>query len=82
MLIIRHRDFFPHCHDMVRALFGGPPVSNPTKSTHVKIFLFGAFFASNIVWAGYRGSLTSKLVIQRLKLPFNSIEEFLESDYE
>ncbi len=67
---------------MLRASFGGPPLNCRTElKDHSKLFLFCALFAANIVWSSYRAALTSALVTKDLKVPFTSLEGFLDSDY-
>ncbi len=75
-------DFFYYCHTMLRACLGGPPSEQPNdQSPRLKVFLFTVLFTSNILWSGYRASLTSKLVQRELKMPFTTLDEFLDSDY-
>ncbi len=71
-----------NCHKVARSVFGGRPLtSTMTYSEPLNIFLTGTFFASFVIWSGYRASLTSKLVKTDLKMPFNNLEEFLHSDF-
>ena len=65
----------------LKANFGGKPkYSKPTNTTH-KIIMFECLLVGSIIWMAYRASLTSELSIKKLKLPFNSLESLLASDY-
>ena len=70
--------------DLVWASFavylGGNFGDNKEEKTTSKLILFLAFFSGNIVWMGYQASLTVDLSIPNSKLPFNSLETFLETD--
>ena len=67
---------------MLRASFGGPPLNCRAElKDHSKLFMFCALFAASIVWSSYRASLTSALVTRDLKVPFTTLEGFLDSDY-
>jgi len=46
-----------------------------------KILLFVAFLNGNILFAGYRASLTSELSVKDISLPFTNIEEMIEANY-
>ena len=48
----------------------------------VRILLFSAMFVGNIIWMSYRASLTSELSNRAERLPFESLEELLVSDYQ
>ncbi len=78
------RELASNCHTMVRAVFGSRPLQNSasqSKSVPLRTFLFGAFFASSVFWSCYRASLTSKLIKRDMKMPFNSLETFYNSDF-
>ncbi len=47
----------------------------------MRLFIFSALFVTNIVWSSYRAALTSALVAREVKPPFNSLDEFLASEY-
>ena len=65
----------------LKANFGGKPkYSKPANTTH-KIIMFECLLVGSIIWMAYRASLTSELSIKKLKLPFNSLESLLASDY-
>ena len=63
-----------------KANFGGKP-SFVHKSFTLQIILFVCLLVGSIIWIGYRASLTSKLSVRRVTMPFNSLETLLESDY-
>ena len=64
-----------------KANFGGKPnYSKPANTTH-KIIMLECLLVGSIVWMAYRASLTSELSVKKLKLPFNSLESLLASDY-
>ena len=61
--------------------FGGKPnYSVPANTTH-KIVMFECLLVGSLIWMAYRASLTSELSVKKLKLPFNSLESLLTSDY-
>jgi hypothetical protein len=65
-----------------KANFGGKPnYSVPANTTH-KIIMFECLLVGSIIWMAYRASLTSELSVKKMKLPFNSLESLLTSDYE
>ncbi len=65
-----------------RSNLGGAPFPiQGDKTFQMKSLLFSIFFASNIVWMSYRASLTSELSSMKLKLPFSTLEELLQSNY-
>ncbi len=67
---------------ILRSLFGSAPYSVVgAKMGPVKVFVFFVFLTSTVLWSVYRAALTSKLVTQRAKMPFSSLEELLQSDY-
>ncbi len=45
-------------------------------------FLVVCFFCSTVVWSVYRAALTSELVAQVIKKPFDSLETFYNTDYQ
>ena len=63
-----------------KANFGGKP-SFVHKSFTLQIILFTCLLVGSVIWIGYRASLTSKLSVRRVIMPFNSLESLLESDY-
>ena len=63
-----------------KANFGGKP-SFVHKSFTLQIILFACLLVGSVIWIGYRASLTSKLSVRRVTMPFNSLETLLESDY-
>ena len=64
-----------------KANFGGKPnYSVPANTTH-KIVMFECLLVGSLIWMAYRASLTSELSVKKLKLPFNSLESLLTSDY-
>ena len=64
-----------------KANFGGKPnYFAPANTTH-KIIMFECLLVGSIIWMAYRASLTSELSVKKLKLPFNSLESLLTSDY-
>ena len=65
-----------------KANFGGKPnCSVPANTTH-KIVMFECLLVGSLIWMAYRASLTSELSVKKLKLPFNSLESLLTSDYQ
>ncbi len=64
---------------------GGKPPESLCKHdipTPLKMAVFSCFFFGTVVWAAYRASLTSELVDTVDKEPFDSLQSFLESDYQ
>ena len=50
------------------------------SSRPLRILLLVAFLSGNIVFMSYRASLTAELAVRRRTLPFDSLEELLDSD--
>ena len=48
----------------------------------LRILIFFIAFTGNVVFISYRSSMTSELAVRPQKLPFNSLEGLIESDYE
>ncbi len=61
-----------------------PPsyLSVPSLGVSLRAAVFVALLCSTVVWAVYRASLTSELVSQVMRKPFDSLETFLQSDYQ
>ena len=79
---------------MKQALKSGPK-TNQTKSialqppkllgdeqSPLRILLFAAFLASNVVFMHYRASLTSELVTRAPAMPFITLEDLYFSDFQ
>ncbi len=49
---------------------------------HVRLMTFVVSFWGVVVWCVYRAALTSELTVQVSRLPFDSLESLLESDYQ
>ena len=47
----------------------------------VRALLLCMFLTGNVVFIGYRASLTSNLSVRSLALPFNDLQTLLESDF-
>ncbi len=47
----------------------------------VRLLLLSIFVTGNVIFMGYRASLTSKLAVRRLQLPFTDLRELLETDF-
>ena len=78
------RDLLANFWTSFRANFGGAPPDNPVfrRAFPMRVFLFPMFLVANVLFIAYRASFTSTLSDRRLELPFNSLEGFLESDYD
>ncbi len=48
----------------------------------LRVGIFATFFCGTVVWCVYRAALTSELVAQVAKKPFDSLESFYASDYQ
>ncbi len=76
-------DYVYNCYIMFRSNLGGAPYPiDGDKTTPLKSLLFSIFLASNIIWMSYRASLISELTSSEVKLPFITLTELLESNYE
>lgn len=61
--------------------FGRKPVRETPKSERaIRLLLLLVFLSGNIVFMSYRASLTAELAVRRRNLPFDSLEELLDSD--
>ncbi len=47
----------------------------------IRALLLSVFITGNVIFMGYRASLTSELSVRRLELPFSDPPGFLESDF-
>ena len=65
----------------VNVNFGGQP---ETESKHwsEKLVYFTSMIAGLIMWSSFTAAMTTNLSVRISKKPFDSIETFLESDYE
>ena len=61
--------------------FGGHFDTNETYRNSYKVLLFTTLFCGNIIWMGYQASLTVDLSVPINKLPFDSLETFLQTDW-
>ena len=61
--------------------FGGSFYSNQSSKLTYRIVTFLTLFFGNIVWMGYQASLTVDLSVPSHKLPFNSLETFLNTNW-
>ena len=63
--------------------FGKPPPQNTGLMSYLplKIFAFCSLLVGSVIFMSYRASLTSELSTVTYRLPFESLEEFLSSDY-
>ena len=61
--------------------FGGNFEGPHTTRKSYKIIIFTTLFCGNIIWMGYQASLTVDLSVAEPKLPFNSPEGLLNSDW-
>ena len=55
--------------------------SRPPSTGHFRVLAFTVFFVGNVVFMGYRASLTSALSVRKLVLPFDDLAQFADSDY-
>ena len=46
-----------------------------------RVLLLSVFLTGNVVFMGYRASLTSELSIREIQLPFTNLEGLLDSDF-
>ncbi len=61
---------------------GRKPASKlPLKSAANKLVLFTCLLVGNIIWMGYRASITSELSVTKVVHPFNSMEGLSRTDY-
>ena len=63
--------------------FGKPPPQNTGLMSRLplKIFVFCSLLVGSVIFMSYRASLTSELSTVTYRLPFESLEELLSSDY-
>ena len=47
-----------------------------------RIFVFLSCLTGSFLFMAYKASLTSKLAIKRMELPFRNMQELLDSDYD
>ncbi len=61
-----------------------PPAEVKRRKTGdlVKLEIYFACVCGVLMWGAYRASLTSELAVRIKNMPFNSLETFLESDYQ
>ena len=64
----------------LKANVGGKP-NKIQENTMYQILLFNCLLVGSVIWMAYRASLTSELSVRKFKLPFNSLENLLVSDY-
>ena len=55
------------------------PITNKFHS--LRMIIFVALIAGNIIWIGYNGALLSKLIEPRFDKPFHDLESLAESNY-
>ena len=55
------------------------PITNKFHS--LRMIIFVALLAGNIIWIGYNGALLSKLIEPRFDKPFHDLESLAESNY-
>ncbi len=70
---------------VLNSYLGKPPPPHLSKTSHcnhLRLGVFAVFLCSTFVWAIYKASLTSELVSQVFRKPFDSLETFLQTDYQ
>ena len=50
-------------------------------TTSIRLLLLGVFITGNVVFMGYRASLTSELSVHFARLPFRDLESLADSDF-
>ena len=67
---------------MFAAYFGGSHAEPSSNDNWPKrLLMFACLITGVVVWNGYQASLTSKLAVQSVNLPFDSLETLLETSY-
>ena len=75
-------DFLAWTWSMLAVNFGRKPTKVPEKPRISSyIVLLSMLLSGTIIWMAYRASLTSELSVIKLKLPFDSLESLLTTDY-
>jgi len=46
-----------------------------------RLLLVASFLSGNVIFSGYRASLTSELSVQEVEMPFSTIEEMVSTNY-
>ncbi len=54
---------------------------NDSRLSPVRILLLSVFFTGNVIFMGYRASLTSNLSVRSLRLPFTDLHSLLDTDF-
>ena len=67
----------------LKANLGSSSFTTPVadKFHSLKMIIFVALMAGNIIWIGYNGALLSKLIEPRFVRPFHDLESLAESNY-
>ena len=63
-----------------KANFGGKPSSIHENNSY-KISIFSCLLVGSIVWMAYRAEIISELSVLKVKMPFDSLEDLLKSNY-
>ena len=63
-----------------KANFGGKP-SSIHRSSSYKIIIFYCLLGGSIVWIAYRAEIVSQLSVIKVKMPFDNLEDLLNSNY-
>ncbi len=58
-----------------------PTLHTSRRKRAVRFLLLAAFLSGTIVFMSYRASLTAELSVKRTVVPFNNMEELLQTDY-
>ena len=63
-----------------KANFGGKPNTIHENNSY-KISIFSCLLVGSIVWMAYRAEIISELSVLKVKMPFDSLEDLLKSNY-